>query len=195
MIPAYSPQANGRVERLFRTFQDRVITALRLAGTTTREAAHRFLQRYLPRDHRRFSCAPRSTEDLHHPTPAPRRLQRILALHTPRTLRQDHTLQYEGRWDLLTEPWRTRRPTQLTVIETVEGHRFLCHEGQVLGAREITPAPRAQPTRWSAPSRHRAVVLPRADHPWRQFERVQRLTALNNRTVLSWHNPDISTLA
>ena len=43
LIPAYSPQAKGRVERLFRTFQDRVIKEMRLAQVTTREAANRFL--------------------------------------------------------------------------------------------------------------------------------------------------------
>ena len=194
VIPAYSPQAKGRVERLFRTFQDRLIKELRLARIATRAAANGFLQRYLPRYNRRFSCAPRSTDDLHHPAPAPRRLQQILALHTPRTLRQDNTLQYEGQWYLLTEPWRTRRPKQITVIETFDGRRFLCHDGQVLSYREITPAAPAQPTRWPSPSRHRAVVIPKADHPWRQFERVQRLKALKNRTFLSGRTEDISTL-
>ena len=194
VIPAYSPQAKGRVERLFRTFQDRVLKEMRLARVTTRDAANRFLRGYLPRYNRRFSCAPRSTDDLHHPAPAPSRLRRILALHTPRTLRQDNTLQYAGQWYLLTERWRTRRPKQITVIETFTGHRVLCHEEQVLAYREITPAAPAQPTRWPTPSRHRAVVIPKADHPWRQFEAVQRLKALKHRTFLSGSTEDISTL-
>jgi hypothetical protein len=193
VIPAYSPQAKGRVERLFRTFQDRLIKELRLARITTRAAANTFLQRYLPRYNRRFSCAPRSTDDLHHPAPAPRRLRRILALHTPRTLRQDNTLQYEGKWYLLTEPWRTRRPQQLTVVETIDGQRLICHGEQVVASREIVrPAPLISAPRW--PSRHRALVIPEADHPWRQFERVQRLKQLKKRTFLSCGKEDISTL-
>lgn len=193
VIPAYSPQAKGRVERLFRTFQDRVIKEMRLAQVTTRAAANRFLHRYLPGYNRRFSCAPRSPADLHHPAPAPSRLRRILALHTARTLRQDNTLQYEGRWYLLTEPWRTRRPHQLTVVETMDGQRLLCHGEHVVPAREITrPAPAAPAPRW--PSRRRAVVTPAPDHPWRQFDYVQRLKMWQHRTVLSGKEEDISTL-
>ena len=194
VIPAYSPQAKGRVERLFRTFQDRVIKELRLARIATRAAANTFLQHYLPRYNRRFSCAPRSTNDLHHPAPAPRRLQRILALHTPRTLRQDNTLQYEGQWYLLTTSWRTRRPKQITVIETFDGRRVLCHDEQVLGYREITPAAPVPPTRWPSPRRHRAIVIPKADHPWRQFAYAQKLKPFKKRTVLSGTQEDISTL-
>ena len=171
-----------------------MIKELQLARIATRATANAFLQRYLPRYHHRFSCAPRSTDDLHRPAPAPRRLQRILALHTPQTMRQDNTFQYEGQWYLLTESWRTRRSKQITVIETFDGHRFLCHDEPVVGYREITPAAPAQPTRWPSPSRHRAVVIPKADHPWRQFAYAQKLKQFKKRTVLSGTQEDISTL-
>ena len=194
VIPAYSPQAKGRVERLFRTFQDRLVKELRLARIATRETANRFLQHYLPTHNRRFSCAPRSAVDLHRPAPSPTTLKRCLALHTVRTLRQDNTLQYEGKWYRLTEPWRTRRPKQITVVDTFDGQRIFCHEDHPVRYRAITPAVPVPPTRWPAPSRHRAVVIPNADHPWRQFDRVQRLKQLNNRTGLSGTTEDISTL-
>lgn len=194
VIPAYSPQAKGRVERLFRTFQDRVLKEMRLARVTTRDAANRFLQAYLPRYNRRFSCAPRSTEDLHRPAPAPRTLKRILALHTPRLVRQDNTVQCGGKWYLLTEPWRTRRPKQVTVIDTFDGTRLLLHGEEVVRAREIVPRPPAPALRVRFPSRRRAVVIPTPDHPWRQFERVQRLKALRNRTGLAGSEEDSSTL-
>src|SRR3989338_7661969 len=48
VIPAYSPQAKGRIERLFGTFQDRLVKELRLAAVTTRETANRVLETYLP---------------------------------------------------------------------------------------------------------------------------------------------------
>ena len=47
VIPAYSPQAKGRIERLFNTSQDRVIKEMRLAGSATIEEANRFLEGYL----------------------------------------------------------------------------------------------------------------------------------------------------
>ncbi len=195
VIPAYSPQAKGRVERLFRTFQDRVLKEMRLAQVTTRDTANRFLRGYLPGYNRRFSCAPRSTEDLHHPAPAPCRLRRILALHTVRTLRHDHTLQYEGKWYLLTEPWPTRRPRHLTVVETIDGQRLICQGEQPVAYREIVrPVPAALAPRW--PSRHRAVVMPATDHPWRSdsFLKSRRAREQHNRTFLSGSTEDSSTL-
>lgn len=202
VIPAYSPQAKGRVERLFRTFQDRLIKELRLARITTREAANAFLQRYLPRYNRRFHCAPRSAENLHRPAPAPSRLKRILALHTLRTLRQDNTLQYQGQGYALTESWRTRRPKQVTVIEQVDGTRLIVHGDQVLGHREITPQAPRPPVPPRFPSRRRAVVIPRANHPWRSdsFLRSRRarqlIQASDHGVVFNHHHKkeDISTL-
>jgi len=58
LIAAHSPQAKGRVERLFRTFQDRLSKELRRAGVTTLEDANRFLEAYLPRYNRRFAVPP-----------------------------------------------------------------------------------------------------------------------------------------
>lgn len=56
LIAAHSPQAKGRVERLFKTFQDRVSKELRLAEVSTLDAANAFLKRYLPIYNRRWAC-------------------------------------------------------------------------------------------------------------------------------------------
>ena len=180
VIWAGSPQAKGRVERLFRTFQDRLVKELRLADISTRAAANRFLQRYLPTYNRRFSGAPRTAEELHQPAPAPSRLRRILARHTCRTLRQDSTLQYQGQWYALTPSWRGRRPKQVTVVEQFDGTRLICHGDQVLASRQIAPRPPATAPRFPWPSRHRAVVIPKAEHPWRSdsFLRSRRAREL-----------------
>ncbi len=58
VLHAHSPQAKGRVERLFRTFQDRVIKELRLADIRTIAAANTFLATYLPRYNERFRVVP-----------------------------------------------------------------------------------------------------------------------------------------
>ena len=67
LIPAHSPQAKGRVERLFKTVQDRLVKELRLAGVSTLEAANRFLDGHLPIYNRRFSVQPAQPADLHRP--------------------------------------------------------------------------------------------------------------------------------
>src|SRR5207248_4975690 len=58
-IPAYSPQARGRSERLNRTFQDRLVNELRVAKITTLTAANAYLRdRFIPDYNATFSCAP-----------------------------------------------------------------------------------------------------------------------------------------
>src|SRR3970040_2210695 len=69
VIHAHSPQAKGRIERLFGTFQDRVIKEMRLAGITTMEEGNRFLAGYLPIYTRRFAVNPAEAADLHRPIP------------------------------------------------------------------------------------------------------------------------------
>ena len=96
LIPAHSPQAKGRVERLFQTVQDRLVKELRLAEVSTLEAANRFLEDYLPIDTRRCSVQPAQPADLHRPRPASRELDRSLCLKTTRCLRRDWTVAHYG---------------------------------------------------------------------------------------------------
>ena len=65
VIHATSPQAKGRVERLFRTLQDRLVKEMRLRGIRTIQEGNGFLKQYLPVYNRRFSVAPREEDDLH----------------------------------------------------------------------------------------------------------------------------------
>jgi transposase len=89
LIAAHSPQAKGRVERLFKTLQDRLVKALRLAGIATIEAANRFVEEWLPRYNQRCTVPPAQATDLHRPRPAHRELDRSLCLKTTCCLRKD----------------------------------------------------------------------------------------------------------
>ena len=84
-IPAHSPQAKGRIERLFGTLQDRLVKEMRLAGVHTVEQANRFLAAvFLPFWEQRFTVAPRQPHDAHRPLgPLPRLLSQPAALPEP----------------------------------------------------------------------------------------------------------------
>ncbi len=84
LIAAPSPQAKGRVERLFATFQDRLVKELRLAGIATLAAANQFLEHYRPVYNRRFAVPPAQAADLHRPAPSARALDGSLCLKTMR---------------------------------------------------------------------------------------------------------------
>jgi hypothetical protein len=83
LIAAHSPQANGRVERLFKTFQDRLIKELRLTGVSTLEEANRFLEGYLPIYNLRFAVPPAQAADPHRSRSAPGSWTASCALRRP----------------------------------------------------------------------------------------------------------------
>jgi transposase len=93
---AYSPQAKGRIERLWGVLQDRLVVELRLAGVETIEGANRLLASYLPEHNRRFSVAPREQTPVWRRAPGARQLDRILCLKETRVVAQDHTISFEG---------------------------------------------------------------------------------------------------
>src|SRR5713226_2331016 len=94
-IPARSPQAKGRIERLFGTFQDRLVVELRLAQAATLTQAQRVLDRFLPRYNARFAQAPAHPEPAWRPAPAD--LDRICCFKYRRTVHHDNTVQLQGR--------------------------------------------------------------------------------------------------
>ena len=164
LIPAHSPQAKGRVERLFKTVQDRLVKELRLAGVSTLEAANRFLDGYLPIHNRRFTVQPAQAADLHRPRPAHRELDRILCFKTTRCLRKDFTIAHQGR---LYQIHETIRAPHVLVEEHVNGTLRITHQGRPLGVHTITSRPVKAATVKPLP-RARQPVMPRPDHPWRK---------------------------
>lgn len=163
---AHSPQAKGRVERLFRTFQDRLIKELRLAGIRTTEGANTFLETYLPRYNQRFGVVPAAAADLHRPCPRARRLAQALCLKTPRTVQPDGTVVYERQWFQLDEP---RYPQHVVLEEHLDGSRQLTAAGRRL-RYHLLPArpprvPVAPPRRSARP---RPASRPSPDHPWKR---------------------------
>ena len=164
LIPAHSPQAKGRVERLFRTLQDRLVKALRLANACTRPEANRVLGRFLPAYNRRFTCAPRQPGDVHRPVPT-QRLQDVLCVKEPRIVANDGTIQVHGhRWQLhAARPLARRR---VLVTRTARGRMRVWAGAQTLAHR---PLPAAMPMRVALPRRRGHTHPPPPDHPWRQY--------------------------
>lgn len=93
---AYSPQAKGRIERLWGVLQDRLVAELRLAGAATLGQANALLDRYLPGHNRRFGVPPREQVAVWRQAPDARRLDRILCLKEPRVIGRDHVVSFEG---------------------------------------------------------------------------------------------------
>jgi len=97
MIPAYSPQARGRSERSFGTWQGRLPQELRLHGITTVEEANRFLrEEYIGEFNRRFQVAPSQRGSAFVACPRSQDLDLIFALQFERTVNRDNTVSFQN---------------------------------------------------------------------------------------------------
>ena len=135
MIPAYSPQARGRSERNFGTWQGRLPQELRLAGCNTREQANRFLrERYIAQFNRCFQvqAAERGSAFVSCPT---RDLERVFSLQCERTVNRDNTVSFLNR-QLQIEPvkWRgTLAGCSVTAHQHLDGTLSLRYGPHCLG--------------------------------------------------------------
>ena len=95
-IDALSPQAKGRVERLWGTLQDRLCSELRLAGACTVEEAQRVLEKYRREHNRRFAVKPAEAKPAWRPRPRASVLERALSFRYPATVLNDNTVRRNG---------------------------------------------------------------------------------------------------
>lgn len=173
VIHAHSPQAKGRVERLFRTFQDRLIKEMRLSRIRALPEANRFLKGFLVRYNRRFSRAPRQPGNVHRPAPAGKMLSQVLCEKKPRVVTHDGTIQIDGqRLQLLPPGLRPLAKKGVLVTISPQGKLRVLYEGKELAYRAIPlqPKPKFEPAQEGLPRlghRYRHPQPP--GHPWRQF--------------------------
>ncbi len=141
-ILAYSPQAKGRVERLFQTLQDRLVKALRLAGISSIEAANAWLPAYWAEHNARFGTPPRDAEDAHRRLHLDAQaLQRVCAVHHQRRLSRALTCQFQGQLlVVLTTPEQPRyglRNKAVRLVEHLDGQLEMLLGQECLPFREF----------------------------------------------------------
>jgi hypothetical protein len=198
-IAAHSPQAKGRVERLFGTLQDRLVKEMRLAEITTLEAANRFLEiTFWPFWNERFAVPPARNSDAHRRLERGHRLQEILSVRVARTVGSDHTVMWNGqRWGLRREEvCAGLRGARAEIEKRLDGSHWLRFRGRCMPLHACPAAARsASPSglrpagladrKPKPPTQIKTHYTPPPNHPWRKPWK---------RTFLSGKKPDISTL-
>lgn len=167
LIHANSPEAKGRIERLFETFQDRVIKEMRLRKISSIEEANKFLEYYLPVFAKRFGMPPAKEGDLHRPIPKGIDLDRILCVKTERALRNDFTVAHDKK---LYQVLDNIRAEKVMVEERIDGSMIMRYKDTVLKFKEITKRLKREPERKAYEFKLRTAYVPPADHPWRKFK-------------------------
>jgi transposase len=163
VIHADSPQAKGRVERLFRTLQDRLVKEMRLEKISTIEAANKFLIKYLPKYNKKFAVKPANHSNLHREIPNGTNLDGILCRKTQRVLRNDLTVEYNNKLYQIKDKVNARK---IVIEERISGRKIMTYRNKVLKFKEITL--RAQKQQKLIHNGHKKSLryVPPVDHPW-----------------------------
>jgi len=167
IIHARSSQAKGRVERVNRTLQDRLVKELRLANISTMHEANQFLrEKYLKQHNAKFAVPAASAGDVHRPLDG-YNLDRILCTKEKRVLTNDFTISYHKR--ILQVELQSKvliRPKdKVTVLRLLDQSLVLSVRGKQLSFTEIQKKP-VKPIiqRTYTNVYHR----PASNHPWRR---------------------------
>jgi len=194
-ITSLSPQAKGRIERLWGTFQDRLKSELRIAGAKTIEEANRVLWDFLPRFNQRFAVAAREPGLAYRPVPDGFNPDDVFCFKYQRSVGKDNVVRFGGhRLQIIPTNGRLSYvKANVEVHERMNGSLAVYYKGQCLLTRSAPPeAPllRVRNTARFIPgasdsrelAHHVAVQTakpktnrpykPAPDHPWRRPFRV-----------------------
>ena len=145
LIFALSPQAKGQVERTAGTFQDRMITELRLAGAANMEEAKAVLKQFLPRFNRRFRVPARCPAPAVRPVEPGLRLEHILCFKRRRRVARDNTVKFYRHTLqlLLSQQRRSYAGAVVVVLQGLDGRLSLQHEGRIIASQNAPRSPGA----------------------------------------------------
>jgi transposase len=169
-IAANSPQAKGRVERLWKTFQDRLTSELRLAGANSRETANQILKSFLPEYNQHFRVSPRETGSAYRKPEADFKPDEYFCYKYPRTVGSDNVVRFVNhRLQILPNQERSSYARcKVQVYAGLDGNMAVYYGNQCL---DTCPAP-LESTRLRIPvpvgqSAPRIYPKPLSSHPWR----------------------------
>lgn len=173
VINANSPEAKGRVERLFGTLQDRLVKEMRLEGIKDRETANRFLKEtYLPDHNQRFSVPAEKAGDAHRPLTDEmgKRLSSIFSVQSKRVVGNDFTFRFKNQWYQLAPQQQIAiyRGDTVTIEERLDGSTHVRLRDTPLSVSLIGKLERAARPRVTALTREKPRWKPPADHPWKR---------------------------
>lgn len=170
-IKARSPQAKGRIERLWGTLQERLVLEMRLAGIDTIEEANRYLPDFIKRHNRRFAVTPANPAKAWRPAPPYAQRQNVVALRHQRKASNGSTISFAAKqWQLKDSHGqiialspgakvdiRIRLDGSLRAFHKEQGHALVPYGAIQAASSDEQPKPKQT-----------TANKPSADHPWRK---------------------------
>lgn len=174
VICANSPEAKGRVERLFGTLQDRMVKEIRLAKTKQKDANIFLKDIYLPDHNSKFSVKARSDIDVHRPLTdeLKRNVDSIFSIQSMRRVNNDYTIQFKMRWFQLnaTQDTTVYKRDTVVVEERLDGTLHIRLKHTYLKYVELPERPKPIHMKVTALTREKPRWKPGEDHPWKRFK-------------------------
>lgn len=173
LIPAHSPQAKGRIERLFKTLQDRLVKEMRLAKINTPKQANIFLTEvFIPAFNKRFAVPATKEGNVHRTLTKldTQNLNRIFSIQSTRKVNNDFTIQFKNVWYQLLElqPTTVRPRETILVEEWIDGTVHLSFHWYYLNYTILPERPKRQKSNPTIITSHKLIWKPPANHPWRK---------------------------
>ena len=189
IIHAYSPQAKGRIERLFQTLQDRLIKELRLEKINAVPKANEFLQKeFIPKFNERFSVTAQSQGDIHRKLTKidTENLDTIFSKQHTRKVNNDFTISFQGVWHQLSEqqPTTVLRKDTVLLEERLDRTVWISIRGKYLTFTVLPERPKKViKMHITALTRERQIWKPPANHPWKRPFILSRSRVENKMAV------------
>ncbi len=164
VIHARSPQAKGRVERMFETLQDRLIKEMELKGIKTMEEANEYLPEYFIKHNERFRVMAKKEKNFHTPVLPDMNLDRLFCMKAEKRIMKDNTVYYEKTYYQI----KSKITCSTVMVEkTLKNNIYITKGGQDLRFERLPTKP--EKTRLIPKPRFntRIPVVPSLEHPWK----------------------------
>lgn len=174
VICANSPEAKGRVERLFGTLQDRMVKEMRLADIKKRDEANLFIcKKYMPDHNRRFSVPAKNTDDAHRPLSddLKMKLPSIFSIQSKRKVNNDYTIQFKNQWYQLEAEQKTSvyKRDEVIIEERLDSTIHIRLKNTYLKYRKLPERPKPVIIPLTVLTRQKPDWKPPKNHPWRKL--------------------------
>ena len=171
-IRARTPQAKGRIERLWETFQGRLLIELRIRHVCTLVDANAVLDELVAKHNHQFAVRPEDSESAYRPAPDDMPLAHRLCRRETRMVTPAQTVSYHRTVYRLEATISHSLPARTTVQvrQTMQGILVVYHEGVCYSLHPMVSAPRANQASTPAVVKSGPKTPPAADHPWRTYK-------------------------
>lgn len=173
LITAHSPQAKGRIERLFETLQDRLVKELRLRKISDAARANQFLKEYYRHDFsQRFAVVPAKKHNFHKPLTEidKKNLDKIFSVQSKRKVDNDFTIRFRDNWYQLNEiqPVSVCRKDVVLIEERLDGNIHISLRGKYLNFQKLPERPPKVKMKIPVLTTTKSSWKPPSNHPWRR---------------------------